>query len=50
MESLVAVVEGGSISAAARGQGLTATAVSQRIRALEVEFVADLLIRSGHAA
>jgi DNA-binding transcriptional LysR family regulator len=50
LESLVAVVEGGSISAAARGQGLTATAVSQRIRTLEADFGADLLIRSGHAA
>jgi len=50
LESLIAVVEGGSISAAARVQGLTATAVSQRIRALEAEFGADLLIRSGHKA
>ena len=50
LESLIAVVEGGSISAAARVQGLTATAVSQRIRALEAEFGADLLIRSGHRA
>ena len=50
LESLIAVVEGGSISAAARVQGLTATAISQRIRALEAEFGADLLIRSGHRA
>ncbi len=50
LESLIAVVEGGSISAAARVQGLTATAVSQRIRALEAEFGADLLIRAGHKA
>ncbi len=50
LESLVAVVEGGSISAAARVQGLTATAISQRIRTLEAEFGADLLIRSGHRA
>ncbi|MBL4784683.1 MAG: LysR family transcriptional regulator [Cohaesibacteraceae bacterium] len=50
LESLVAVIDGGSISAAARAQGLTATAVSQRIRALEVEFQTELLIRTGHAA
>jgi len=50
LESLVAVVESGSISAAARGQGLTAAAISQRIRALEATFGADLLIRSGHTA
>jgi len=50
LESLIAVVEGGSISAAARVQRLTATAISQRIRALEAEFGADLLIRSGHKA
>jgi DNA-binding transcriptional LysR family regulator len=50
LESLIAVVEGGSISAAARMQGLTATAISQRIRALEAEFGADLLIRAGHKA
>lgn len=50
LESLIAVVEGGSISAAARVQGLTATAISQRIRALEAAFGADLLVRSGHKA
>ncbi len=50
LESLIAVVEGGSISAAARAQGLTATAISQRIRTLETVFGADLLIRSSHKA
>ena len=50
LESLVAVVENGSISAAARTQGLTATAISQRVRALEQEFGSELLLRSGHSA
>lgn len=50
LESLVAVVDNGSISAAARAQGLTATAISQRVRALEQEFGAELLVRSGHSA
>ncbi len=50
LESLVAVVDNGSISGAARAQGLTATAVSQRIRALEQEFGTKLLVRSGHSA
>lgn len=50
LESLIAVVEAGSIANAARSQGLTAAAVSQRIRVLETELDCDLLSRSAHAA
>jgi DNA-binding transcriptional LysR family regulator len=50
LESLLAVAETGSIAAAARQQGLTAAAVSQRIRVLETEFGAQLLSRTAHAA
>jgi DNA-binding transcriptional LysR family regulator len=47
LESLIAVVETGSIAGAARLQYLTAAAVSQRIQALEKEIqlvaaIADL--------
>lgn len=47
LESLVAVVETGSIAAAARAQGLTAAAVNQRLRALEVELGDTLFRRAG---
>ncbi|WP_435667703.1 LysR family transcriptional regulator [Maritalea sp.] len=50
LESLIAVVENGSIAGAARLQNLTAAAVSQRIRTLEAELDVQLLIREGHAA
>ena len=50
LESLIAVVEQGSISAAAKAQGLTATAISQRVKALEASFGAQLLVRAGHSA
>jgi len=50
LESLIAVVEHGSISAAAKAQGLTATAISQRIKALEASFGVQLLVRAGHSA
>lgn len=50
LKSMIAVVEGGSIAAAARQQGLTAAAVSQRIQALERELDCDLLSRSAHSA
>ena len=50
LESLLAVAETGSIAAAARLQGLTAAAVSQRIRVLESELDTGLLNRSAHAA
>ncbi|MCA0404926.1 MAG: LysR family transcriptional regulator [Proteobacteria bacterium] len=50
LESLLKVVELGSIAAAARAQGITATAVSQRIRALEEDLGCVLLSRAGHNA
>ena len=50
LKSLVAVVETGSIAAAARTQNLTATAVSQRIRTLEKELQVTLLSRNAHSA
>lgn len=50
LESLLAVVETGSIAAAARRQNLSSAAVSQRIRVLEQEFGCALLNRSAHAA
>lgn len=50
LESLIAVVETGSIAAAARRQGLTAAALSGRIKTLEVQFNTELLSRSAHAA
>jgi DNA-binding transcriptional LysR family regulator len=50
LQSLIAVVETGSIAGAARLQGLTAAAVSQRIRVLENELNCTLLKRSAQAA
>ncbi|WP_298820114.1 LysR family transcriptional regulator [uncultured Roseibium sp.] len=50
LESLIAVVESGSIAGAARTQNLTAAAVSQRIRVLETELACELLVRTSHAA
>jgi DNA-binding transcriptional LysR family regulator len=50
LESLIAVVETGSIAGAARQQWLTAAAVSQRIQALERELECKLLSRSSHSA
>ncbi len=47
-ESLVKVVELGSIARAARAQNLTAAAVGQRIRALEGHFNLELLNRDAH--
>ena len=43
------VVDGGSLSAAARAQGLSVAAVSRQVRALEEEFGAPLLVRSTRA-
>ena len=48
LESFVAVVEHGSIAEAARRLNLTAPAVAQRIRALEADIGARLLVRAGH--
>ncbi len=50
LESLIAVVDTGSIAGAARLQYLTAAAVSQRIQSLEKDLDCELLSRSGHAA
>jgi DNA-binding transcriptional LysR family regulator len=50
LDSLIAVVENGSIAGAARQQGLTSAAVSQRVIALEKELGCKLLSRSSHVA
>lgn len=49
LRTLVQVVAGGSLSAAARAQGLSVAAVSRQVRALEEEFGAPLLVRSTRA-
>lgn len=49
LESLVKVVDTGSFAQAARIQHLTAAAISQRIRALEIELGTALLFRNGHS-
>ena len=46
-ESLLAVVDEGSIAAAARRQGLTATALAQRVQTLERDLGTSLIERSG---
>jgi DNA-binding transcriptional LysR family regulator len=50
LNSLIAVVELGSIAHAARSQNLTAAAVGQRILALEKHFNTALLNRKSHKA
>ncbi|AKS05332.1 LysR substrate-binding domain-containing protein [Pseudomonas trivialis] len=50
LKSLITVVECGSIAHAARAEGLTAAAISQRILALERQLGFELLSRLGHAA
>lgn len=50
LKSLITVVECGSIVHAARIEGLTAAAISQRILALERQLGFELLSRVGHAA
>jgi len=50
LDSLIAVVEFGSIAQAARSQNLTAAAVGQRILAREKHFNTELLNRSTHKA
>lgn len=47
LETLVAVAHRGSLAGAARQQGLTATAVAQRLYALETEFGVRLITRAG---
>ena len=49
LKSLVAVVEQGSIAAAAQREGITAPAISQRLQALEAELGVDLLRRAGRS-
>jgi len=50
LESLISVVELGSIAAAARAQNLTPAAVGQRITILEKHFATPLLNRNTHKA
>lgn len=50
LSSLIAAIEYGSIAKAARNQGITAAAVSQRIQVLERELNTILLNRVGHTA
>ncbi|MFV0925826.1 LysR family transcriptional regulator [Pseudomonas palmensis] len=49
LKSLVAVVETGSIAAAARRENRTAAAISQRVQALERTLGCTLLLRTAHA-
>lgn len=48
IESLILVVDSGSMAEAARRQQLTAAAIRQRISCLEQELGVALLIRAGH--
>jgi DNA-binding transcriptional LysR family regulator len=50
IDSLISVIETGSIAAAARKQNLTAAAISQRIKSLEQTLNCTLLSRTGHSA
>lgn len=50
LKSLVAVVDTGSIAAAARRESRTAAAISQRVQALERLLGCTLLLRTAHAA
>ena len=47
LETLIAVADRGSVAAAARMQGITATSVSQRLHALETELNTRLVTRVG---
>ncbi len=47
LRTLIAVAELGSVAAAARGLGLTATSVTQRLHALEAELGTKLVLRAG---
>jgi DNA-binding transcriptional LysR family regulator len=49
LRSLVAVIETGSIAAAARRENRTAAAISQRVKALERTLGCTLLLRTAHA-
>lgn len=50
LRSLVAVIETGSIAAAARRENRTAAAISQRVKVLERTLGCTLLMRTAHAA
>lgn len=50
LESLILVIEQGSIAGAARAQNLTPAAISQRIQSLEDMLNCNLLDRSSHKA
>jgi len=50
LESLIAVINTGSIASAARSQNLTSAAVSQRVRTLETQLNTTLLTRDAHSA
>ncbi|WP_108259779.1 LysR family transcriptional regulator [Mangrovicoccus ximenensis] len=50
LESLLAVIDEGSIVAAARAQGRTPAAISQRIQVLERDLGVTLLVRHANAA
>ena len=50
LQSLLAVVDSGSIAEAARTEHLTAAAIGQRVQVLERELGLALLSRSGHTA
>ncbi len=50
LKSLLAVLDHGSIAAAARTENITATAISQRIKTLESQLECQLLSRVGHKA
>jgi DNA-binding transcriptional LysR family regulator len=48
IKSLLAVVEAGSFAGAARAEHLTAAAVAQRVRSLEMQLDTSLIVRTGH--
>jgi len=49
LDTLVTVIECGSVAEAARRLNLTAAGVAQRVRALETEIGASLMVRGGRA-
>ena len=50
LESLISIVECGSIAQAARNQRMTGAVLRQRVTALERELEVTLLTRSGHTS
>ena len=47
LESLIAVIDSGSIARAAMIERISASAISQRLQALETQMGVKLLVRSG---